>query len=52
MFAVRWENRAKGSSGYVFEASRGDWPVLVDAACRVSTFAVELSACQGTSCRD
>ena len=41
VFAVRWENRAKGSSGYVFEASRSDWPALVGRTCKVSTFAVE-----------
>jgi hypothetical protein len=36
-----------GVSTGVFEASRGDWPALVDEACRVSTFAVELSALSG-----
>ncbi len=36
-----------GISTGVFEASRGDWPALVDQACNVSTFAVELSALSG-----
>ena len=36
-----------GISTGVFEASRGDWPALVDQACKVSTFAVELSALSG-----
>jgi hypothetical protein len=36
-----------GISTGVFEAARGDWPALVDEACRVSTFAVELSALSG-----
>ena len=36
-----------GISTGVFDESRGDWPVLVDAACSVSTFAVELSALSG-----
>jgi hypothetical protein len=31
-----------GISTGVFEAARGDWSELVDEACRVSTFAVEL----------
>ena len=36
-----------GISTGVFEASRGDWPALVNEACKVSTFAVELSALSG-----
>jgi hypothetical protein len=36
-----------GISTGVFEAARGDWPALVDEACRGSTFAVELSALSG-----
>lgn len=36
-----------GISTGVFKASRGDWPALVDEACKVSTFAVELSALSG-----
>ena len=36
-----------GISTGVFDASRGDWPALVHEACRVSTFAVELSALSG-----
>lgn len=36
-----------GISTGVFTASRGDWPALVDAACKVSSFAVELSALSG-----
>jgi hypothetical protein len=36
-----------GISTGVFEAARGDWPALVEQACRVSTFAVELSALSG-----
>jgi len=36
-----------GISTGVFTAARGDWPALVGAACKVSTFAVELSALSG-----
>lgn len=36
-----------GISTGVFTASRGDWPTLVGAACKVSSFAVELSALSG-----
>lgn len=36
-----------GISTGVFDSVRGDWPSLVDAACSVSTFAVELSALSG-----
>lgn len=36
-----------GVSTGVFAAARGDWPALVDEACRISTFAVELSALSG-----
>jgi hypothetical protein len=36
-----------GISTGVFAGSRGDWPALVDEACTVSTFAVELSALSG-----
>jgi hypothetical protein len=36
-----------GISTGVFEASRGDRPALVNEACKVSTFAVELSALSG-----
>jgi sugar phosphate isomerase/epimerase len=36
-----------GISTGVFAADRGDWPVLVAEACRISTFAVELSALSG-----
>jgi hypothetical protein len=31
----------------VFASARGDWPRLVADACRISTFAVELSALSG-----
>jgi hypothetical protein len=36
-----------GISTGVFASARGDWPELVAEACRVSTFAVELSALSG-----
>jgi hypothetical protein len=36
-----------GISTGVFDSVRGDWLSLVDAACSVSTFAVELSALSG-----
>jgi sugar phosphate isomerase/epimerase len=36
-----------GISTGVFAAARGDWPALVAEACRISTFAVELSAISG-----
>ena len=36
-----------GISTGVFASARGDWPELVADACRVSTFAVELSALSG-----
>ncbi len=36
-----------GISTGVFAGSRDDWPALVDQACKVSTFAVELSALSG-----
>jgi len=36
-----------GISTGVFTASRGDWHTLVGAACKVSSFAVELSALSG-----
>ncbi|MHB1572277.1 MAG: TIM barrel protein [Solirubrobacteraceae bacterium] len=36
-----------GVSTGVFVSSRGDWRALVDEACSVSTFAVELSALSG-----
>jgi len=37
-----------GISTGVFAGSRDDWPALVDQACNVSTFAVELSALSGS----
>jgi hypothetical protein len=36
-----------GVSTGVFVGARGDWPELVAEACRISTFAVELSALSG-----
>jgi len=36
-----------GISTGVFASARGDWPRLVADACRISTFAVELSALSG-----
>jgi sugar phosphate isomerase/epimerase len=36
-----------GISTGVFASARGDWPGLVANACRISTFAVELSALSG-----
>ena len=36
-----------GISTGVFASARGDWPELVAEACRISTFAVELSALSG-----
>jgi sugar phosphate isomerase/epimerase len=36
-----------GISTGVFASARGDWPELVADACRISTFAVELSALSG-----
>jgi len=36
-----------GISTGVFASARGDWPRLVANACRISTFAVELSALSG-----
>jgi sugar phosphate isomerase/epimerase len=36
-----------GISTGVFAGARGDWPELVAKACRISTFAVELSALSG-----
>jgi sugar phosphate isomerase/epimerase len=36
-----------GISTGVFASARGDWPGLVADACRISTFAVELSALSG-----
>ena len=41
------DHRPLGISTGVFEASRGNWPALVDAACDVSSCAVELSALSG-----
>jgi hypothetical protein len=40
-----------GISTGVFTASRGDWPTLVAAACKVSSFAFELSALSGDELR-